>query len=108
MTIDQPWHSGPDNQSVIITLEDGTQRIYESDEARPLYAVEADHVAECILRGEGVSDLVSPDFSINTAYWLDRWREAGGVTYAADVLDINGFVLDHCRRVVMGLCPYCI
>ena len=91
MTIDQPWHSGPDNQSVIITLEDGTQRIYESDEARPLYAVEADHVAECILRGEGVSDLVSPDFSINTAYWLDRWREAGGVTYAADVLDINGF-----------------
>ncbi|MEC7512902.1 MAG: aldo/keto reductase, partial [Pseudomonadota bacterium] len=37
------------------------------------------------------SEFVSPDFSINTAYWLDRWREAGGVTYAADVLDINGF-----------------
>ena len=108
MTIDQPWHSGPDNQSVIITLEDGTQRIYESDEARPLYAVEADHVAECILRGEGVSDLVSPDFSINTAYWLDSWREACVVTYAADVLDINGFDARPRRRVVMGLCPYCI
>ena len=53
MTIDRPWHSGPDNQAVIITLEDGTQRIYESDETRPLYAVEADHVAECMLRGEG-------------------------------------------------------
>ena len=91
MTIDRPWHSGPDNQAVIITLEDGTQRIYESDETRPLYAVEADHVAECMLRGEGASEFVSPDFSINTAYWLDRWREAGGVTYAADVLDINGF-----------------
>jgi len=91
MTIDRPWHSAPDNQAVIITLEDGTQTIHESSEARPLYAVEADHVAECILRGAAASEFVSPDFSINTAYWLDRWREAGGVTYAADVLGANGF-----------------
>ena len=91
MTIDQPWHSGPDNQAVIITREDATQRSYDSAETRPLYAVEADHVAECLMRGDTVSALVSPDFSINTAYWLDRWREAGGVTYAADTLDANGF-----------------
>jgi hypothetical protein len=38
-----------------------------------------------------VSDLITPDFSINTAYWLDRWRDAGGVKYAADTLGATGF-----------------
>ena len=91
LTIDRPWHSGPDNQAVIITREDGTQCVYITDETRPLYAVEADHVAECIMSGDTASELVSPAFSINTAYWLDRWREAGSVKYAADVLGANGF-----------------
>ena len=105
LIIDQPWHSGPDNQAVIITLEDGTQRIYESGETRPLYAVEADHVAECIIRGDTVSEVVSPAFSINTAYWLDRWREVGSIKYAADVLGPNGFDARQPRAGRYGTLP---
>ena len=89
MTIDQPWHSGRIIRRSS-SLWKMAQRFTKAMDKTAL-AVEADHVAECMLRGEGASEFVSPDFSINTAYWLDRWREAGGVTYSADVLDVNGF-----------------
>ena len=46
-------------------------------------------------RPQGNSDLVTPDFSINTAYWLDRWRETGGVIYAADRLPQRAFTGQH-------------
>ena len=91
LVIDQPWHSGPDNQSIVVTKADGSVQEFSTAETRPLYAVEADHVADCLQRGDIASDLVSPEFSINTAYWLDRWRTAGGVTYDADTLGPTGF-----------------
>ena len=91
LKITQPWHPGPQNNHIVITDTSGNETTHTSDEMRPLYAVEADHVAD-LIRGDATSsDLVTPEFSINTAYWLDRWREAGGVHYAADTLGATGF-----------------
>ena len=91
LKITQPWHPGPQNNHIVITDARGNETTHTSDETRPLYAVEADHVADLIKGGATSSDLVTPEFSINTAYWLDRWREAGGVHYAADRLGTKGF-----------------
>ena len=91
LKISQPWHPGPENNHILITDKDGKETLHTSDETRPLYAVEADHIGALISDGAQASDLVTPDFSINTAYWLDRWREAGNVRYAADTLSATGF-----------------
>ena len=87
----QPWHPGPENNHIIITDKNGAETVHQCDDARPLYAIEADHIGDLIRAGALSSDLVTPEFSINTAYWLDRWREAGGVRYAADTLGKLGF-----------------
>ena len=99
LTIDQPWHPGPENNAVLITARDGTITTFRSDDARPLYAVEADHIAALINSEAQSSDLVSPPFSINTAYWLDRWREVANVNYAADQLTPLGF---HGNAISLG------
>ena len=99
LTITQPWHPGPENNHIVITDKDGDERVHRSEDKRPLYAVEADHIGALIQAGAQSSDLVTPDFSINTAYWLDRWREAGGVSYAADTLGAVGF---HGQAVTPG------
>ena len=91
LKIEQPWHPGPENNAIIVIDDAGQETRYQSDETRPLYAVEADHVAELAFAGQTSSHLVTPDFSINTAYWLDRWRQAGNVRYAADTLGAVGF-----------------
>lgn len=91
LKISQPWHPGPENNHIVITDKHGNETVHKSDDMRPLYAVEADHIADLIARQAQSSDLVTPDFSINTAYWLDRWRETGGVTYVADRLAATGF-----------------
>lgn len=99
MKITQPWHPGPENNHIVITDKNGDEKTHHSDDQRPLYAVEADHMGALIKAGAQSSDLVTPDFSINTAYWLDRWREAGNVTYAADTLGATGF---HSAAVKVG------
>ena len=99
LKISQPWHPGPENNHIVITTIDGTATTHIRDETRPLYAVEADHMADLIEAKAAYSHLVTPDFSINTAYWLDRWREAGGVRYAADTLGATGF---HGAAVKLG------
>jgi len=91
LKISQPWHPGPENNQIIVTDKSGAEAIHASDDKRPLYAIEADHMGDLLKRDALISDLVTPDFSINTAYWLDRWRDAGGVTYAADTLGATGF-----------------
>jgi len=91
LKITQPWHPGPENNHIVVTDKDGNETTHLSDEPRPLYAVEADHIGDLIKAGALNSDLVTPEFSINTAYWLDRWREVGGVRYAADNLSATGF-----------------
>lgn len=91
LKISQPWHPGPENNQIVVTDENGAETIHASDDARPLYAIEADHMGALLKRDALTSDLVTPDFSINTAYWLDRWRAAGGVKYAADKLGATGF-----------------
>lgn len=99
LKISHPWHPGPENNHILITDNDGGESVHQSDDQRPLYAIEADHIGELIQRGAQSSDLVTPDFSINTAYWLDRWREAGEVRYAADTLGATGF---HGAAVKLG------
>lgn len=99
LKITQPWHPGPENNHISITDAAGVETVHTSDEPRPLYAMEADHMGELLARGAKTSDLVTPDFSINTAYWMDRWREAGGVIYAADTLGPMGF---HGKTVRLG------
>lgn len=99
LKITQPWHPGPENNHISITDTAGAQTVHTSDEPRPLYAIEADHMGELLARDAKSSDLVPPDFSINTAYWMDRWREAGGVVYAADTLGQVGF---HGHAVRVG------
>ena len=91
LKISQPWHPGPENNHIVISDKHGNETVHKSDDMRPLYAIEADHVGDLIARKAQSSDLVTPDFSINTAYWLDRWRETGGVIYAADRLAATGF-----------------
>ena len=103
--IDQPWHPGPKNKAVVITDAQGKQTTHQSDEPRPLYAIEADHMGALIQAGAQASDLVSPEFSINTAYWLDRWREAAGVRYDADQLGDKGFHGDNVRLGAHGQMP---
>ncbi len=101
LKISQPWHPGPENNHIVITDKNGEESIHKSDDQRPLYAVEADHIGDLIKRGARSSDLVSPDFSINTAYWLDRWRDDAGVSYPCDTLGVNGFhgaALSHGRH----------
>ena len=95
----QPWHPGPENNQISVTDHAGVETQYYSDEPRPLYAVEADHMATLLACGAQHSDLVTPEFSINTAYWLDRWRAAAGVHYAADQLSVTGF---HGQSVQLG------
>lgn len=91
LLIEQPWHPGPDNQQVKIIAANGDETVHASQETRPLYAVEADHVAALIAQKAAASGLVSPAFSTNTAYWMDRWRQQVGVHYAADTLAAPGF-----------------
>ena len=91
LKISQPWHPGPENNQLIITDKNGAETVHASDDKRPLYAIEADHFGALLKCEACVSDLITPDFSINTAYWLDRWRDAGGVKYAADTLGATGF-----------------
>ena len=91
LKISQPWHPGPDNNQIVVTDLDGNETVHQSDDDRPLYAVEADHMGDLIRGGALSSNLVTPDFSINTAYWLDRWRDAGKVVYSADSLGETGF-----------------
>lgn len=91
LKINHPWHPGPRNCEIVIEDTAGKTTIYKSEDERPLYALEADHMADLIDQGAVASDLIRPEFSINTAYWLDRWREAGDVTYAADMLQKTGF-----------------
>lgn len=91
LKINQPWHPGPENNNILVTDKNGHETTHRSDDTRPLYAVEADHMGALIRRDALSSDLVTPEFSINTAYWLDRWREAGAVRYAADTLGATGF-----------------
>ncbi|MDB4106494.1 aldo/keto reductase [bacterium] len=99
LQIDQPWHSGPENNAILITRADGREEIHNAYDPRPLYAIEADHFGALLQAKAQHSDLVSPDFSINTAYWLDRWRQAAGVQYDADTLTSKGF---HGRAIVLG------
>ncbi|MGI9438531.1 MAG: aldo/keto reductase, partial [Parvibaculales bacterium] len=91
LKISQPWHPGPENNQIVVTDLDGNETVHQSDDDRPLYAVEADHMGDLIRGGALSSNLVTPDFSINTAYWLDRWRDAGKVVYSADSLGETGF-----------------
>lgn len=91
MKITQPWHPGPENNDITVTDKTGKQTRHTVDDKRPLYAVEADHVGALILQKAQHSDAVTPQFSINTAYWLDRWRDAADVRYAADTLGATGF-----------------
>lgn len=91
MKITQPWHPGPENNDITVTDKAGKQTRHTVDDKRPLYAVEADHVGALILQKAQYSDAVTPQFSINTAYWLDRWRDAADVRYAADTLGATGF-----------------
>ena len=91
LKISQPWHPGPENNQIVVTDLDGNETVHQSDDDRPLYAVEADHMGDLIRVGALSSNLVTPDFSINTAYWLDRWRDAGKVVYSADSLGETGF-----------------
>jgi hypothetical protein len=90
---------------VVITDAQGQQTTHQSDDPRPLYAIEADHMGALIQAGAQASDLVSPDFSINTAYWLDRWREAAGVSYDADQLGDKGFNGDSVSLGAHGQMP---
>ena len=99
LKITQPWHPGPENNHISITDAAGSETLHTHDDPRPLYAIEADHIGELLARHAKSSDLVTPDFSINTAYWMDRWRDAGGVVYAADTLSDIGF---HGQRVRVG------
>jgi predicted dehydrogenase/aryl-alcohol dehydrogenase-like predicted oxidoreductase len=105
LQIDQPWHPGPDNNAITITRPDGGQETHNTEsgngakDARPLFAIEADHFGALVQAKAQHSDLVSPDFSIHNAYWLDLWRQAAGVQYDADGLSQTGF---HGRAVRLG------
>jgi aryl-alcohol dehydrogenase-like predicted oxidoreductase/predicted dehydrogenase len=106
LKITQPWHPGPQNNEISVTDKHGNETLHKSDDMRPLYAVEADHMGDLIARGALSSDLVTPDFSINTAYWLDRWREGAGVCYATDTLGATGFHGAALKHAANGTVPH--
>jgi len=106
LKIEQPWHPGPENNAVTIKDAAGQETRHQVDEPRPLYAVEADHVADLAFAGATNSHLVTPEFSINTAYWLDRWRQAAGVRYDADTPGPLGFHGAPVRVSQEGEMPY--
>ncbi|MFX3657722.1 MAG: aldo/keto reductase [bacterium] len=65
-------------------LRDGREPETVSGQADPLYALEADHVADCLADGLLESPRMSWQDSLGNAYTLDAWRSAIGLEYPAE------------------------
>jgi predicted dehydrogenase/diketogulonate reductase-like aldo/keto reductase len=57
------------------------------EEPRPLYAVEADTVAENIERREAIPPAMTWDDTLGNMRMLDRWRESIGLVYDSEKLE---------------------
>ena len=90
LKIEQPWHPGPENNAIIVIDDAGQETRHQCDETRPLYAVEADHVAELAFAGQ-TSSRRRRIFPSIPPIGSTAGSEAGNVRYAADTLGAVGF-----------------
>jgi predicted dehydrogenase/predicted oxidoreductase len=83
--VPQPWVITRDGGTsrIILYPESGDKQIIEIHEPRPLYAVEADTVAEFISAGEAPA--MSLDDTLGNMRALDRWRAALDFAYDSEL-----------------------
>ncbi|MGA1370947.1 MAG: aldo/keto reductase [Pseudomonadales bacterium] len=77
-----PWHCA--NAEGLWSFElrrTGREVEHVSGQARPLYVLEAEHVAECLRQGALESPAMSHADSAGNALALDAWRRAIGLEY---------------------------
>ncbi len=77
-----PWHcANAEGQWSFELRRPGREVERVSGTARPLYVLEAEHVAECLRRGALESPAMSHADSAGNALALDAWRRAIGLEY---------------------------
>ena len=83
--IARPWQPGDEQGRWAFTLHrnDG-QTTTESGQAPPIYAIEADAVAEALQQGETQCTHMSWQDSLGNALALDQWRQNLGQQYQAE------------------------
>jgi len=84
MTLDSPWSPSGEGGVTTIAIQakgDKSPRQIEVNSTKPLYAIEADHVAECVARGLKESPLMGWDDTLGNAATQDAWRSEIGLTY---------------------------
>jgi predicted dehydrogenase len=89
ITLRTPWLPTIDGSMTTVITVDRPRRRAEKIKVtagKPLYAYQADLVAECVARGERQATTPAPswDDTLANMRTLDRWRQAVGVSYAAD------------------------
>ena len=80
--------SGTSTWSFNIILDSGDEQTI-SGQSKPLFVIEADHVADCLHRKLQESPLITHRDSLNLALGLDSWRKAVDVRYPGEFDDNN-------------------
>ncbi len=92
MFIPEPWtpYREGGTGKLIIKRDDAEQsRVEEITDARWLYAIEADTVAEHLDARQAASPAMTWDDTLGNMKTLDRWRESIGLIYSAERNDSN-------------------
>jgi len=84
--IESPWIPARDGGPVTMKLKRRGDKAWEeitNADDRPLYAIEADTVADAVARGDqqAAAPAMSWDDTLGNMRVLDQWREAIGLTY---------------------------
>ncbi len=83
IVVPKPWTPGRDGEATTILLRRGdgpAEEIVVAPEA-PLYALEADMVAERLAARQAPPPAMTPDDTLGNMRTLDRWRTAVGLVY---------------------------
>ena len=79
-----PWFGGNDDKSTIIVHRDGQDEELTVEHDRPLYALEADVLAEHLVDRQAPWPCMTWEDSLGNMKALDQWRRAVGVVFDAE------------------------
>lgn len=82
LTLPNPWFPGRQGPGIIhLHLAGQKAKTIQSKERRPLYAIEADRVAESLPSQQATHPCMDWADSMKQIEWIDRWREQVGLVF---------------------------